>query len=167
MWSLGCVLAQLFGAPMPFAGDNMMQIMMKVVMQRHVPAVPDDAPQVELLRRCFAYAAAERPSAAELSSALTPDTAPRECDLVRLPPPLSGLACIYACTKCSPSRTERGAVRRGVYVGGGRGLRPPCAGRAPLLLHRVRALGTRTPSTPPPGGIAHAGLDLTKAYAHR
>ena len=81
IWSLGCVMAQLFGAPMPFAGDNMMQIMMKVVMQRRTPDVPEDAPQAALLRRCFAYAAADRPSAAELCGAFTPDTAPRECVL--------------------------------------------------------------------------------------
>ena len=79
VWSLGCVLGQLFGAPMPFAGNNMMQIMMKVVMQRRAPDVPEDAPQAALLRRCFAYAAADRPSAAELCGAFTPDTAPREC----------------------------------------------------------------------------------------
>ena len=81
VWSLGCVLGQLFGAPMPFAGDNIMQMIMKVVMQRRVPAVPDDAPRCALLRRCFAYDAAERPSAAELCGAFTPDTAPRECEL--------------------------------------------------------------------------------------
>ena len=81
VWSLGCVLGQLFGAPMPFAGNNMMQIYTKVVVKHRAPAVPEDAPQAALLRRCFAYAAAERPSAAELCGAFTPDTAPRECEL--------------------------------------------------------------------------------------
>ena len=48
----------------------MMQIMMKVVMQRRAPDVPEDAPQAALLRRCFAYDAAERPSAAAASAAM-------------------------------------------------------------------------------------------------
>jgi hypothetical protein len=52
---------------------QMHQIMMAVCVHRHVPAVPDHAPQPELIRQCFAFNPADRPTAAALATALALD----------------------------------------------------------------------------------------------
>ena len=54
---------------MPWAGIPMQQIMMAVAVQFRVPAVPEGAPEEDLLRRCFARAPRDRPTAAQLAEA--------------------------------------------------------------------------------------------------
>jgi serine/threonine protein kinase len=59
----------LSGSP-PFAGSNAAQIALEVAMQRQPPQLPRQAHSspalAQLLRACFAYEPAGRPSAAEV-----------------------------------------------------------------------------------------------------
>ena len=61
---------------MPWAGMPMQQIMMAVAVQFRVPAVPEGAPEEDLLRRCFARAPRDRPTAAQLAEAFAPADPP-------------------------------------------------------------------------------------------
>ena len=72
VWSLACVLLELTTGVRPWGGLQMQQIMWSV-MRRNVPKVPDTMVAAVVLRRCFAFAAADRPTAAELAVALEED----------------------------------------------------------------------------------------------
>lgn len=65
VWSLACVLVEMLSGRAPWAGMPMQQIITAVVVRRRVPDVPEDAPAAELLRRCFSFDAAARPTAAD------------------------------------------------------------------------------------------------------
>ena len=69
VWALGCVIVEMLTGEMPWAGMPMQQIMMAVAVQFRVPAVPEGAPEEDLLRRCFARAPRDRPTAAQLAEA--------------------------------------------------------------------------------------------------
>jgi len=72
VWSLACVIVEMLTGKMPWAGMPIQQIIMAVAMQFRVPTVPDGAPAVDVLRRCFAKAPHDRPTAAQLAEALAP-----------------------------------------------------------------------------------------------
>jgi len=72
VWSLACVLVELLVGTAPWAGMQMIQISRAVVDRKRTPDVPEGAPAAAMIRRCFAYLAAERPSASELAEALGP-----------------------------------------------------------------------------------------------
>ena len=81
VWSMACVLVELLTGTPPWQGMLMAQIMMAVTVRQRTPDVPENAPASALLRRCFAHAPAERPTAAEMEGALAP------ASTVATPPP--------------------------------------------------------------------------------
>jgi serine/threonine protein kinase len=89
VWSLACVISEMCTGVMPFAGLQMAQIMRAVCDRRVVPDVPDHAPAADVVRRCFAFKPAARPSAAELAAALAPEAA-------ELPEVVEGMADVFA-----------------------------------------------------------------------
>ena len=72
VWSMACVMVEMVTGFMPWKSMQMQQIMMTVTVRKRAPDVPDSAPAANLLRSCFAYAASERPTAADLEQALAP-----------------------------------------------------------------------------------------------
>jgi serine/threonine protein kinase len=76
VWALGCVIVEMLTGEMPWAGMPMQQIMMAVAVQFRVPAVPEGAPEEDLLRRCFARSPRDRPTAAQLAEAFAPSDPP-------------------------------------------------------------------------------------------
>jgi hypothetical protein len=75
VWAMGCVIVEMCTGAMPFAGMRMQQITRAVCDRRVVPEVPNHAPAADVVRRCFAFEPAARPSAAELAAALAPEAA--------------------------------------------------------------------------------------------
>eukprot|EP00802_Teleaulax_amphioxeia_P010435 Tamp_10463.p1 GENE.Tamp_10463~~Tamp_10463.p1 ORF type:complete len:446 (-),score=71.79 Tamp_10463:584-1921(-) len=75
VWSLACVIVEMLTGKMPWEGMPIQQIIMAVAMQFRVPTVPDGAPGVEVIRRCFAKSPHDRPTAAQLAEALAPPVA--------------------------------------------------------------------------------------------
>jgi predicted RNase H-like nuclease (RuvC/YqgF family) len=67
----------------------MQQIMMAVAVDKRHPDIPDGTPAEETIRKCFNFDPTERPTAAELGAAFTPEAAP-------LPEVLSGLTQNFA-----------------------------------------------------------------------
>ena len=78
VWAMACVVLELHTRSQPWDGMRMEQIITAVRVDKRVPEVPDSAPAAALLRRCFAFAPGERPSAAEVAQALADDAASRE-----------------------------------------------------------------------------------------
>jgi len=72
IWAMACVVVEMHSGQMPWAGMRMEQIITAVRIDKRAPAVPERAPAAELLRRCFATAAADRPSAAEMMEPFAP-----------------------------------------------------------------------------------------------
>jgi hypothetical protein len=89
VWALGGVMVEMCTGAMPWADLQMQQIMFAVCMERHVPEVPDHVPAADVVRRCFAFEAAARPSAAELAAALAPEA-------VELPEVVEGMTDAFA-----------------------------------------------------------------------
>jgi hypothetical protein len=75
VWALACVVVEMCTGVMPWADLQMQQIICAVCVERDAPVVPDHAPAADVLRRCFAFEPANRPTAAELSAALAPEAA--------------------------------------------------------------------------------------------
>eukprot|EP00036_Acanthoecidae_sp_10tr_P012796 CAMPEP_0206292970 /NCGR_PEP_ID=MMETSP0106_2-20121207/3901_1 /ASSEMBLY_ACC=CAM_ASM_000206 /TAXON_ID=81532 /ORGANISM="Acanthoeca-like sp., Strain 10tr" /LENGTH=429 /DNA_ID=CAMNT_0053723561 /DNA_START=3 /DNA_END=1292 /DNA_ORIENTATION=- len=75
IWALGCVYIELCTRTTPWTGKRMEQILRAVCFDRKVPDVPAAVPNAALVKRCFAYEARERPTAAELCTAFAPAAA--------------------------------------------------------------------------------------------
>ena len=75
IWAMACVIVEMCTGVMPFADLQIQQIVMAVCFDRRTPDVPDHVPAADLIRRCFAFDPAERPSASELAEALAPEAA--------------------------------------------------------------------------------------------
>lgn len=75
VWSMACVVLEMYSGVVPWPGMQMQQIMMAVTVKKRHPDIPDEIPAAETIRRCFRFKAAERPSAAELGNALAPEQA--------------------------------------------------------------------------------------------
>ena len=89
VWAMGCLIFEMCTGVMPFAGMRIPQITRAVCDRRVVPDVPDHAPAADVVRRCFAFEPAARPSAAELATALAPENA-------ELPEVVGGMADAFA-----------------------------------------------------------------------
>jgi serine/threonine protein kinase len=76
VWTLGCVIVEMITGKMPWAGMPMQQIITAVAMQFRVPTEPEGAPAAHVLRRCFAKAPRDRPTAEQLAEAYAPAAAP-------------------------------------------------------------------------------------------
>ena len=65
-------MVEMLSGNRPWKGKQDMQIMFKVISEKASPTLPDGLPQPfdALIRRCFAFDAATRPSARELAAAL-------------------------------------------------------------------------------------------------
>ena len=72
VWSMGCVVLEMFSGAQPWGTMQIQQIMMAVGVRKRAPDVPDGAPAAVMLRRCFASDPAQRPTAGEMAEALAP-----------------------------------------------------------------------------------------------
>ena len=70
VWSLACVILEIGTGVAPWAGLTMQAIMGKVVVHKKAPPVPDGCPCAAVLRRCFTFDPAGRPTAAQLQDEL-------------------------------------------------------------------------------------------------
>ncbi|TFK30354.1 Pkinase-domain-containing protein [Coprinopsis marcescibilis] len=70
IWSVGCVVLEMWGGRRPWTGQEMVTVMFKLYEAKLPPPVPSDVLLSELAddfrRKCFAINPDERPSAAEL-----------------------------------------------------------------------------------------------------
>ncbi|KAF6766134.1 STE/STE11 protein kinase [Ephemerocybe angulata] len=70
IWSVGCVVLEMWGGRRPWTGQEMVAVMFKLYQAKLPPPVPDDVRLSELADdfrlKCFAINPDERPSAAEL-----------------------------------------------------------------------------------------------------
>jgi serine/threonine protein kinase len=89
IWSLACMVLEMHSGTPPWHGMQMQQIMMAVTVRKRHPDIPDGTPAEETIRQCFNFDPTERPTAAELGAAFTPEAAP-------LPEILSGLTQTFA-----------------------------------------------------------------------
>jgi serine/threonine protein kinase len=89
IWSMACVILEMVSGIAPWYGLQMQQIMMAVAMDKRHPDIPEGTPAEETIRQCFNFDPSERPTAAELGAAFTPEAAP-------LPEILSGLTQTFA-----------------------------------------------------------------------
>ena len=69
IWGLACVVMEMHTLEAPWEGMRMEQIMFAVCVDKRVPEVPDSAPASTMLRQCFAFTPAERPSTSEMAEA--------------------------------------------------------------------------------------------------
>ena len=72
VWSMGCVVVEMLTGTAPWAAMPIQQIMTAVLVRRRTPDVPEVAPSAAVIRRCFAHAPHERPTASEMERALAP-----------------------------------------------------------------------------------------------
>jgi serine/threonine protein kinase len=68
IWSMACVVVEMFTGNTPWKDMQMQQIMRTVCDHRRVPDVPDAAPAANMLRRCFEFEKARRPTAGQMVS---------------------------------------------------------------------------------------------------
>ena len=73
IWSLGCILVEIFGGQVPYADcQNMQQLVTKIIVLRERPAVPSflplDAQQV--VKECFHFDSVLRITASKLWAAM-------------------------------------------------------------------------------------------------
>lgn len=80
VWSMACVVVEMCTGEMPWCALRMQQITRAVCDHRRIPDVPHDAPMAELVRQCFAFNPADRPTAAEMAAALEPARIPEATD---------------------------------------------------------------------------------------
>merc|ERR1719183_998776 len=69
VWGLACVITEMHTLKAPWEGVQMQRIMRAVCDERRVPEVPDAAPAATMLRQCFAYTPAARPSPGQMFEA--------------------------------------------------------------------------------------------------
>jgi serine/threonine protein kinase len=70
IWSRACVVVEMCTVNIPWKDMQMQQIMRTVCEHRRVPDVPDAAPAADMLRRCFAFEKAWRPTAGQMVSSM-------------------------------------------------------------------------------------------------
>eukprot|EP01047_Picozoa_sp_COSAG01_P098800 COSAG01_NODE_28925_length_649_cov_1.389091_1_plen_196_part_01 len=77
MWSLGCIMVEMLSGTTPWTKDDgtvlrEQQIMTSIIVKRRAPKVPDGLlPELaSLLRNCFEFEQAKRPTAAAFRTAL-------------------------------------------------------------------------------------------------
>jgi hypothetical protein len=78
VWAMGCLVVEMSTGVMPFAGLQVQQIVRAVCDRRDIPNVPDNAPAPDVVRRCFEFDRANRPTAARLAAALKPTNQPSD-----------------------------------------------------------------------------------------
>ncbi|KAJ7225597.1 MAP kinase [Mycena pura] len=70
IWSIGCVVLEMWAGTRPWSGDEMVAVMFKLFQSKQPPPVPEGlklTPQANDLRlKCFAINPEDRPTAAEL-----------------------------------------------------------------------------------------------------
>ncbi|KAF4666744.1 Mitogen-activated protein kinase kinase kinase 7 [Perkinsus chesapeaki] len=69
IWSLGCILIELFGGPQPYEGcDSLKELLKIMLVERRIPYVPPAIPaEVQrLIKSCLIFHAAKRPRAQAL-----------------------------------------------------------------------------------------------------
>ncbi|KAF9519776.1 hypothetical protein BS47DRAFT_1336478 [Hydnum rufescens UP504] len=70
IWSLGCVVLEMWAGRRPWNQENMLAVMFKLGSSRQAPPIPDDVVLGELAedfrQKCFAINPDDRPTAAEL-----------------------------------------------------------------------------------------------------
>ena len=70
IWSMAYVVVEMCTGNIPWKDMQMQQIMRTVCDHRRVPDVPDAAPAADMLRRCFAFEKAWRPTAGQMVSSM-------------------------------------------------------------------------------------------------
>ncbi|KAF7320074.1 MAP kinase kinase kinase [Mycena kentingensis (nom. inval.)] len=70
IWSIGCVVLEMWAGTRPWTGDEMVAVMFKLFQSKQPPPIPDGlvltAQADDFRRKCFAINPDERPPAAEL-----------------------------------------------------------------------------------------------------
>ncbi|KDR67730.1 hypothetical protein GALMADRAFT_1075085 [Galerina marginata CBS 339.88] len=70
IWSLGCVVLEMWSGTRPWVGDDIVAVMFKLYRSQQAPPIPEDVVLSEeaddFRRKCFAINPEERPSAADL-----------------------------------------------------------------------------------------------------
>jgi serine/threonine-protein kinase len=72
VWAAACVLLEMHTGRAPWDGLGAHQIMAAVHVGGCTPVVPATMPARDVIRRCFAFAPSDRPTAAALARALLP-----------------------------------------------------------------------------------------------
>lgn len=70
VWAMACVIIQMVTRVSPWGDLASHRIQHKVFIQKKRPKVPAHVPEQKLIEQCFAYQAGDRPTAADLASAL-------------------------------------------------------------------------------------------------
>jgi hypothetical protein len=80
IWSLGCVVLEMFAGRRPWSDEEAVQAMFKIGAERKPPPIPPDAilsrPATHFLKVCFAVDPASRPTAQRLLEHVFPHTEP-------------------------------------------------------------------------------------------
>lgn len=70
VWSMACLLVEMHTGQAPWGQMQMQQIVTAVLVRRRTPDVPGTMPAAETIRKCFAFAPRDRPTAGALAAAL-------------------------------------------------------------------------------------------------
>lgn len=70
VWSMACLLVEMHTGQAPWGQMQMQQIVTAVLVRRRTPDVPDSMPAAETIKKCFAFAPRDRPTAGALAAAL-------------------------------------------------------------------------------------------------
>jgi len=73
IWALGCIVIEIFGGPLPFSHcTSIQQIMTSLLLKKEPPVVPHFLPPNirQIIKRCFEFDPAKRPTAREVSQSL-------------------------------------------------------------------------------------------------
>lgn len=73
IWSLGCILLELFGGVLPYADcGNMAQLSARILVEKRRPDVPPSIPPPlrEVIHRCHEFEPPNRLSTSDLQNAL-------------------------------------------------------------------------------------------------
>ncbi len=71
VWSMACLLFEMHTGQAPWGQMQMQQIVTAVLVRRRTPDVPDSMPAAETIKKCFAFAPRDRPTAGALAAALS------------------------------------------------------------------------------------------------
>ena len=70
VWSMACLLVEMHTGNAPWGQMQMQQIVTAVLVRRRTPDVPETMPAAETIKKCFAFAPRDRPTAGALAAAL-------------------------------------------------------------------------------------------------
>lgn len=73
IWSMGCILTEIFGGPLPYEGINTLaDLTREMLVHRRVPVIPSHLPETiqGIIRSCYNFDGRLRPSAKEVFDAL-------------------------------------------------------------------------------------------------